>query len=229
VFERARQLAPLDEGALRGRAATLVALGRQLEAAVTLTGLAESLEADGRSADALEPAREALALDSAPARFRLVARLSAAAQAAAQDGAGGTARADDRATESLRRRARGPRGQPVGASLIAEADALVDGARTIEARDRYLLAARALGEGGRLVAALDACYLALSIAPADAELHLILAELLDDGGWSGEAADKLVLLARLLDLEEDGASRSRLCELAATRFPTDRRLAAICA
>jgi tetratricopeptide (TPR) repeat protein len=242
AFDRALRLAPLDEGALRGRAASLVAMGRTGEAAGALTGLAESIEADGRPAAALEPAREALALESSPARFRLVARLSAAAKAQ-----GATARAASgsvrdagpgeaqevppaRGGASRRGASRGgaSRGRPVGASLVAEADALVDASRPAEALDRYLLAARALREGGRLLAALDACYLALAIAPADPELHLILAELYDERGWSSQAADKLVLLARLLELEGDRSTRDRLCQLAAARFPDDPRLAAVC-
>jgi tetratricopeptide (TPR) repeat protein len=236
AFDRALQLAPLDEGALRGRAATLVGLARPAEAASALTGLAESIEADGRPAEALEPARQALALESTPMRFRLVARLSAAARAAegreprrhdretSPDGSSAAGR--DPRTGS---RAAASRSRPVGASLVAEADALVDAGRRAEARDRYLLAARALREGGRLLAALDACYLALAVAPADPELHLILAELYDDRGWSLQAADKLVLLARLLDLEDDRATRQRLCQLVAARFGSDPRLTAICA
>jgi tetratricopeptide (TPR) repeat protein len=232
AFDRALALAPLDEGALRGRAATLVVMGRAGEAAGALTGLAESIEADGRPGDALEPAREALALESTPARFRLVARLSAAAKAdGAADGSAGPARDAARGAGqgAVPAQGAGSRGRPVGASLIAEADALVDAGRTAEARDRYLLAARALREGGRLLAALDACYLALAIAPADPELHLILAELYDERGWSSQAADKLVLLARLLELEGDRSTRDRLCQLAAARFPEDPRLAAVCA
>jgi tetratricopeptide (TPR) repeat protein len=230
AFDRALGIAPLDEGALRGRAATLVALGRINEAAAALTGLAESIEADGRPVEALEPAREALALESTSARFRLVARLSASARTAGAPerptAVGDRERggADRRATP----RSSASRGRPVGASLVAEADDLVDAGRPSDARDRYLLAAQALREGGRLLAALDACYRALEIAPADPELHLILAELYDDRGWSSQAADKLVLLARLLDLEGDGSTRERLCELVTARFSTDARLLAIC-
>jgi tetratricopeptide (TPR) repeat protein len=242
-FDRALLIAPLDDGALRGRAATLVALGRPGEAAAALTGLAESIEADGRPVEALEMAREALVLDSTPARFRLVARLSAAARATAgaepmtgrspaHGPAGASATTDGGPAGDAgpgARRGGESRTRPVGTALVAEADALVDAGRLREARDRYLLAARALREGGRLLAALDACFLALAIAPADAELHLILAELYDDRGWSSEAADKLVLLARLLDLEGDRAARERLCQLVRARFSSDPRLAAICA
>jgi thioredoxin-like negative regulator of GroEL len=82
---------------------------------------------------------------------------------------------------------------------------------------------------GRLHAAIDACYEALAIAPADPDIHLALAELYLDQGWRALAADKLVLLGRLVQLTGDSATRARLCDLAGTRFADDPRLAAICA
>jgi hypothetical protein len=56
----------------------------------------------------------------------------------------------------------------------------------------------------------------------------LLAELYLDRGWRGPAADKLALLGRLSQLTGDGATRARLCYLAAARFPDDPRLAAVC-
>jgi hypothetical protein len=120
-------------------------------------------------------------------------------------------------------------GASVGITLVAEADALLDTGRPAEARDRYLMAARTHREGGRYLAALDACYQALAIAPADADLHLILAEIYDQRGWTAAAVDKLVLLVRLLDLLDDRDGRDRLCGLVSARFAAEPRLAAICA
>ena len=82
---------------------------------------------------------------------------------------------------------------------------------------------------GQFHAAMDACYQALAILPSDPDIHLLLAELYLDRGWRGPAADKLVLLGRLAQLTGDGATRARLCYLAAARFPDDPRLAAVCA
>ena len=65
--------------------------------------------------------------------------------------------------------------------------------------------------------------------PADPDLHLELAEIYLARGWRTLAADKLVLLARLIDLTDDGEARERLCRLVATGFADDPRLAAICA
>jgi hypothetical protein len=79
------------------------------------------------------------------------------------------------------------------------------------------------------VAAIDACYLALPIAPADADLHILLAELYLERGWRALAADKLVLLARLATLEDDGLTRKRICRLAGDRLADEARLVELCA
>jgi Tfp pilus assembly protein PilF len=57
----------------------------------------------------------------------------------------------------------------------------------------------------------------------------VLAQLYLDRGWRTLAADKLVLIGRLAQLTGDSATRARLCDLAARRFPEDARLAALCA
>jgi len=98
-----------------------------------------------------------------------------------------------------------------------------------EARRRALVAAMGHRAVGQFHAAMDACYQALAILPSDPDIHLLLAELYLDRGWRGPAADKLVLLGRLWQLTGDGATRGRLCYLAAARFPDDPRLAAVCA
>jgi thioredoxin-like negative regulator of GroEL len=95
-------------------------------------------------------------------------------------------------------------------------------------REAALAAASGHRAAGQLHAAIDACYLALATNPADPGLHLSLAELYLDRGWRSAAADKLVLLARLSDMGEDGSTRERICELA-SRVPDDPRLEAICA
>ncbi len=77
-------------------------------------------------------------------------------------------------------------------------------------------------------AAIDACYQALAVAPADPELHAVLAELYVDRGWPTLAAEKLLLLGRLVELTGDTAARARLCGVVARNFADDPRLAAIC-
>ena len=116
-----------------------------------------------------------------------------------------------------------------GATLSAEAEDRLDAGDPEAARDRLLAAAAAHRAAGAIDAALDACYLALGLAPADPELHLALAELYLDRGWRGPAADKILLLGRLVDFTRDGRIRARVCELVATRLPDDPRLTALCA
>lgn len=121
------------------------------------------------------------------------------------------------------------RGTGDGATLSAEAEDRLDAGDPEAARDRLLAAAAAHRAAGAIDAALDACYLALGLAPADPELHLALAELYLDRGWRGPAADKILLLGRLVDFTRDGTIRERVCELVATRLPDDPRLTALCA
>lgn len=116
-----------------------------------------------------------------------------------------------------------------GATLSAQAEDRLDAGDPATARDRLLAAAAAHRAAGALDAALDACYLALGLAPADPELHLALAELYLDRGWRGPAADKILLLGRLVDFTRDGTIRERVCELVASRLPDDPRLTALCA
>ncbi|MCJ7709484.1 MAG: hypothetical protein MUQ32_01510, partial [Chloroflexi bacterium] len=59
-------------------------------------------------------------------------------------------------------------------------------------------------------AALDACYLALSLDPDDVGLHLALVELYDDRGWGVLAVEKLDLLDRLATLDDDDQAAGRV-------------------
>jgi tetratricopeptide (TPR) repeat protein len=81
-----------------------------------------------------------------------------------------------------------------------------------------------LRRGGLLDAAVDACQLGLTVAPADPDIHLALAELDLDHGWVVAAAEKLVLLTRFVDLTADEATRERVRVVVEARLPDDRRL-----
>ena len=76
---------------------------------------------------------------------------------------------------------------------------------------------------------MDACYQALAIMPSDPDIHLLLAELYLDRGWRGQAVEKLLLLARLADLDDDQAVRDRLCALVTERLDDEPRVAQLCA
>jgi len=250
AYSSALDRAPTDEGAMHGRADVLAALGRRAEAAETLDRLASILERDGRLADACDVARSALELAESRGRRRqvegLVARLRTAApeDAAAADalqravgvldsGPGVTPKATRTGSDADADGATdGAPGEPLGAPdpalLTLAVEEALEAGDLDEARRRALVAAIGHRDVGQFHAAMDACYQALAILPSDPDIHLLLAELYLDRGWRGPAADKLVLLGRLSQLTGDGATRARLCYLAAARFPDDMRLAAVC-
>ena len=247
AYGNALDRAPTDEGAMRGRADVLATLGRRAEAAETLDRLASILERDGRLADACDVARSALELAESRGRRRqvegLVARLRTAApeDAAAADalqralgvldsGPGVTPRVAPTGSDAEADTAPSiPPGPPDPALLTLAVEEALEAGDLDEARRRALVAAIGHREVGQFHAAMDACYQALAILPSDPDIHLLLAELYLDRGWRGPAADKLVLLGRLSQLTGDGATRARLCYLAAAQFPADPRLAAVCA
>jgi tetratricopeptide (TPR) repeat protein len=230
TYDKALDRAPTDENALRGRTEVALSMGDRVGAADTLDRLATVLDAAGRKAEALDVASRALDLaesrDRRAALRMMVERIEAdpAATAAARD-------ALARAQTLLS----GPIGpppppppppfDPAGAMLAVELAAEAGDPTTT--REAALAAARGHREAGQWHAAIDACYQALATNPADPALHLALAELYIDRGWRTVATDKLVLLARLVDLDADASLRTRLCELA-TRLPDDPRLEAIC-
>jgi tetratricopeptide (TPR) repeat protein len=231
AFDLALDRAPTDETALRGRVDSLLAVGDRVRAAETLDWLVTVLETSDRRSEALDAAGRALDLAESRSRREglraMVDRLAADPNAAS---AVGDALA--RATALLAGPI-GPEPEPApppfdpAAAMAAVEDAAETGDPEAT-RTAALAAARGHRAAGQLHAAIDACYQALATNPADPDLHLALAELYADRGWRTAAADKLVLLARLVDLGEDAATRERLCGLA-TRLPDDPRLEAICA
>ena len=96
------------------------------------------------------------------------------------------------------------------AALSSAADAALEAGEPGRATELLLAAARAYHATGRFDAALDACYRALATAPGDLELHLELVDLYNARGWGDLAAEKLALLARLVELDEDTAAAERI-------------------
>jgi hypothetical protein len=166
---------------------------------------------------AAEPAPEVVAADEEPIE---VAAIVAAAAA-------------DEAREAVAEAEPEPEPEPepeVDAFVVGRAaeDALARG-DAAAARDGLLAAAAAHRRAGRSFAAIDACYLALAVAPADVDLHLMLTGLYLERGWRAPAVDKLLLLGRLAELTDDADARQRLCALASDELPDEPRLADLCA
>ena len=253
AYAAALDRAPSDEDAIQGRADVLAAVGRRTEAADTLDRLAAILEREGRLADACDVARRSLELAESRGRRRqvegLVARLrettgDASATAALEralsvlDSVPGVAPRPTAGAAAMDQGAVPDDGELAitmappaldPALLTLAVEEALEAGDLDEARRRALVAAVGHRAVGQFHAAMDACYQALAILPSDPDIHLLLAELYLDRGWSGPAADKLVLLGRLAQLTGDAATRARLCHLAAARFPDDARLAAVCA
>jgi tetratricopeptide (TPR) repeat protein len=244
---------PSDEAALRGRADVQAELGRRTDAAATLDRLAGVLDGQGRLADACDVARRALELAESRGRRKgfvaLVARLReasgdpAAAEALARAmsvlevdpsvAPGPTTTVAVTATdlEPAKELAASepPPISPDPGALTLAVEAAIDAGDLDETRRAAVLAVDGHRSLGQLHAAIDACYEALAIAPADPEIHFALAELYLDLGWQTLSTDKLVLLGRLLELTGDTAARARLCALVAARFADEPRLTALCA
>jgi tetratricopeptide (TPR) repeat protein len=254
AFAAALARAATDETALRGRAALFADLGRRTEAADDLVVLAGALDADGRLADAADAARAALELAESRSRRRLAERLADRLRGAGGDAAaiaaiesalgvlgapdvlgapgrqaatltGGAAVApagDQAASAAVEPEAPTP---DVGL-LAAEADAAIAEADGPLARVRLIELTRAYRASGRSDAAFDAIIQLLALVPADPELHLLLAEMQFDRGWSAVAVEKLRLLARLADLSGDAQAAERARRLAVARAAEDARFGA---
>jgi predicted Zn-dependent protease len=114
------------------------------------------------------------------------------------------------------------------AAMAAVEDAAASG-DAVATRELALAASSGHRAAGQLHAAIDVCYLALATSPADAGLHLTLAEIYLDLGWRTTAVEKLVLLARLAELADDADTRTRLCAVVSARLPDEPALTSLCA
>lgn len=259
AYDVALERSSSDDGALRGRADALLALGDRLAAAAALDRLAAVLDAAGRLPETADAARRALELAESRSRRAvmrdLVSRLAeasadpAAAEALARassvlDSRVGApnapvALAGDRAPDGSEviqpDEAPSPVDPPVEAPVMDPARASVEMEDAVESGDGVTARAVALAAAashraaGRPNAAIDICYQALAVAPADPDLHLTLAELYLDQGWRSLAVDKLVLLADLTDLTDDAAARARVCAMVTERLADESRLTTRCA
>jgi tetratricopeptide (TPR) repeat protein len=105
--------------------------------------------------------------------------------------------------------------------LVAEADARLARGERAGVRDLLLTAARVHREAGRLDAALEVCLQLLAIAPGDPQVHLAIANLQLDRGWTGVATEKLDLLIRLTALTGDTQAEADVHGLASERLRDD--------
>jgi hypothetical protein len=119
--------------------------------------------------------------------------------------------------------------QPTGDELLAASEAAELSGDNPTLRSLLLWTARAYAREGRFEAGLDATHRLLARAPGDVDAHLVLVELYVARDWNNLAAEKLALLGRLAELNNDQATRDRLRKVAKRVFPRDERLASLCA
>jgi hypothetical protein len=74
---------------------------------------------------------------------------------------------------------------------------------------------------GRLDAALEICLQLLTTAPGDPQVHLAIANLQLDHGWTGPAREKIDLLLRLTSLTGDTQAEADVHGLASERLRDD--------
>lgn len=190
---------------------------------ITVRQLAERLRAES-SAD---PA----AVEALASAMRLLAGPAVTVDGVGTDGGSpGDDGSEDASADPLRPVAPPPPPPPPffpGTATAAVEDAALEGdaASTLA---KALEAAAGHRANGANAAAIDVLYIALAANPSEPELHLALADLYLDRGWRTAGADKLVLLARLADMDGDSTTHDRVCEVAAARLPEEPRLAAAC-
>jgi hypothetical protein len=241
TFDGALALEPDDDASLGGRAQALVVLRRTADAAVAYDHLAGIRATQGRLPDAAEAARRALAIEPTDERRRrhagLLGELRAAGAPAADEP--GLPVPDGAAAEPGAEMGIGPAVEAgVAAAATAptepppDPEALIVAFEEAAARGdaesaavAALAAARAHREDGRVAAAFDACLLGIGIRPGDVDLHLLLADLAVDHGWTGQAGDAYRQLLRLADLDGDAAVADLVRRTAASRLPEDPRFA----
>jgi tetratricopeptide (TPR) repeat protein len=119
--------------------------------------------------------------------------------------------------------------QPAGDELMTAADAAEVAGDFTTLRSLLLWTARAYAREGRFEAALDTTHRLLQRTPSDVDAHLVLVEIYVARSWDGLAAEKLKLLGRLAELNNDQETRQRLCEAATRAFPEDPTLEHLCA
>jgi tetratricopeptide (TPR) repeat protein len=108
--------------------------------------------------------------------------------------------------------------------LMAAEDAQRSGHARV-AIDSYVAAAAGYQQLHHLDAALDACQRALGVALGAPAVHLQMARIYFQRGWHDRAAERMLLLDRLLEMEDDPVTRDGLRELARLNQVSEPRLA----
>lgn len=247
AFDQALRLAPDDEPTLRARGTALEERGKRSSAAGDFERLAFVLDVAGRATEAIDAARRATELDASPARTALLDRLTRSVERSTANDAlhapprepgavdptvDAAAAAEAEATTAVA--ANGAAWRPIDLPTLHEpptpgpqqdvetvmtnATNLLDAGDTSAARDLMLRAVFLNREAGRLDAALDICFQLLTFVPGDPQVHLAIANLQLDRGWTPLATEKIELLRQLTRLMGDTQAEADVTGLAAERL-----------
>jgi tetratricopeptide (TPR) repeat protein len=110
--------------------------------------------------------------------------------------------------------------------VIAAEKAARDG-NDAAAVDAYVSAATGYAQHNQVEAALDACHRALGISLGAPSVHLQMARIYFQHGWPDRAVERMLLLDRLLALDEDPLASGALRQLAHDHADADPRLATL--
>lgn len=226
AFATALRCDPADEAALDGHARSLAVVSRRGPDAADDEALVRDTAA---LAEAAEEAGDIARLVDAARTFGRADRLGAALDACFS--ALGSAPTDPdihRVLAELYRRrgwseAARHKLELLGRYLAivddpADLDVLADAAEERGDVDGLLDVARRHSRQARPAAAFDVCQRALALAPNAPSVHIAFAQLRIDDGERGRAIDGLTLLARVIELTDDGAGRTRLAAFLTREF-----------
>jgi tetratricopeptide (TPR) repeat protein len=122
----------------------------------------------------------------------------------------------------------------LGEAVMSRAEVLMVAAerawqdrRVDTAVGQWLAAARYHAAAGHIDAALDACQRALLADATDARVHLEMCRLYLVRGWHDHAAERMALLARIVELDGDEELRAELVTLARAHADADPRFGAL--
>jgi tetratricopeptide (TPR) repeat protein len=91
--------------------------------------------------------------------------------------------------------------------------------------ESYVAAAAGFQQQGQLDAALDACQRALAVWQGAPSVHLQMARIYFQRGWTDQGTERILLLDRLLSLDDDPVIREGVRELARQYQGAEPRLA----
>ncbi|HSK52496.1 MAG TPA: hypothetical protein VLA44_07035 [Clostridia bacterium] len=209
AYGAALERASSDTAALDGMVRSLLALDRRAEAAETLDRLAITLLELDRGPDALAALERAIYLAESHWRRTAIERLRSdqGPPDAAWLGAlptPGSALATDAGLPRIDIDRDGPRIAPgVVSEDLRRLAGEIEAASAAGDVAGLVRGALALARADRLRAAIDACHDALSVSPADPDVHRALATIYRRRGWEHAARLKARLVERYLGIVDD--------------------------